>query len=255
MVIGAQMYTVRSFMQTKEDIKASLRKVKDIGYTAVQLSGHNFEIDPAYIMECVEENGLTVACTHVPFQKMQDDFDGIVAMHRIWKCAYPGVGSMPMQQYGREEAGFRAFAKDAEAMAQKLLAEGLHLIYHNHHFEFVRFGALTGMDILLNESGPALQFEIDTHWVQAGGADPAAWIRRVKGRMDIVHFKDMVFDPEEKKGMICEIGEGNLNWDAIIAACQEIGVKYALVEQDVSKRDPFESLAISYKFLTSKGLK
>ncbi len=253
MILGAQMYTVRDFCKTADDMKQSLKKVADIGYTAVQLSGHNWEIDPKLIAGWVKDNNLTVACTHIAFQQMKDDLPGVVATHKLWNCAYPGVGSMP--QGNRDLADFENFAKEAEQVARKLLAEGLHFIYHNHHFEFARFGARTGMDVLMQNSGPAMQFEIDTHWVQAGGGDPAAWIRKMRGRMDIVHFKDMVYDPAERKGIICEIGEGNLNWDDIIAACREIGVKYALVEQDISKRDPFESLAMSYKFLSSKGVK
>ena len=39
MKIGAQFYTVRDFCKTKEGLFESLKKVADIGYTAVQLSG------------------------------------------------------------------------------------------------------------------------------------------------------------------------------------------------------------------------
>ena len=50
-----------------------------------------------------------------------------------------------------------------------------------------------------------------------------------------------------------EIGRGNLNWDDIIDACETSGVKYAFVEQDVCRRNPFESLKISYDYLKEKG--
>jgi sugar phosphate isomerase/epimerase len=49
--------------------------------------------------------------------------------------------------------------------------------------------------------------------------------------------------------VFAEIGEGNLNFKAIIAACREIGVEWYVVEQDVCRRDPFESLAISFRNL------
>ena len=52
---------------------------------------------------------------------------------------------------------------------------------------------------------------------------------------------------------MAEIGEGNLDWDAIVAACDEAGVKWALGEQDRSKRDPMESLKMSYDYLCGKG--
>ena len=38
-IIGAQLYTVREFCKTIEATAATLKRVRDIGYTAVQLSG------------------------------------------------------------------------------------------------------------------------------------------------------------------------------------------------------------------------
>ena len=49
--------------------------------------------------------------------------------------------------------------------------------------------------------------------------------------------------------VMAEVGEGNLNWPAILQACREIGVEWYAVEQDVCRRDPFESLKISYENL------
>ena len=54
-------------------------------------------------------------------------------------------------------------------------------------------------------------------------------------------------------GLIAEVGEGNLDWDEIIAACDEAGAKWALVEQDICQRDPFESIKMSYDYLKTKG--
>ena len=53
---------------------------------------------------------------------------------------------------------------------------------------------------------------------------------------------------------MCEVMEGNLNWDSIIAACEEAGAGYAMVEQDnAAEGDAFASMALSYKNLTTKG--
>ena len=51
------------------------------------------------------------------------------------------------------------------------------------------------------------------------------------------------------------VGYGNLDWDNIIAACEEVGVEYALVEQDMCyDENPFDCLRKSYNFLKEKGL-
>ena len=72
--------------------------------------------------------------------------------------------------------------------------------------------------------------------------------------MKVVHFKDMG-GGSENQSIMTEVGEGNLEWSAIIEACQDAGVEYAAVEQDICQRDPFESLAISYQNLINYGLR
>ena len=60
--VGAQLYTVRQSTQTIADIAETLKKVADIGYTAVQISAFG-PVDPKEVAKLVEENGLTVAAT------------------------------------------------------------------------------------------------------------------------------------------------------------------------------------------------
>jgi sugar phosphate isomerase/epimerase len=79
------------------------------------------------------------------------------------------------------------------------------------------------------------------------GANPVDWIHKVKGRMDVVHLKDMAILKEQQ--IFAEFGEGNLNWDAIIEACRQTGVKWYVVEQDTCQRNPFESLEMSFRYL------
>jgi hypothetical protein len=45
-------------------------------------------------------------------------------------------------------------------------AGGLKLAYHNHDFEFTKFGSTNGYEILLNETDKTLvDFEMDLYWV------------------------------------------------------------------------------------------
>ena len=174
------------------------------------------------------------------------------AKHKAWGCEYVGVGMMP-EEYRADAAGLERFAREASYVADELAKAGLKFVYHNHNFEFRKFDG-DGMDILFDNSSRNFQFEIDTFWVQKGGADVRAWIDKVRGRMDVVHFKDMALNDKAEQ-IMAEIGQGNLNWDGI-AGCRDIGVKWYLVEQDdCHGRDPFESLKVSYEYLTAKGVK
>ena len=142
-------------------------------------------------------------------------------------------------------------------MPPKLLNDlrraGLTFSYHNHSFELERFNGRTGLEILYEDSDPKyFNSELDTYWIQHGGADPAAWIRQLKGRAHIVHLKDMAMD--DRTQLFAEVGEGNLNWHAILDACKEADVEWYIVEQDTCQRDPFESLGISLRNLKEMGI-
>lgn len=253
-MLAAQMYTVREFTQTPEGIRDSLKKVADIGYKAVQMSAWG-PIDPALLAEYAHENSLEICVTHIGFDRIVNDTERLIAEHKIWDCDYIGLGAMP-EVYRDSAEGFVAFAKAMETPAKRIRDAGLHLVYHNHNFEMAKFDGKTGMEILMENTDPdTFQFEMDTYWVAAGGGDPADWIRRLRGRMDIVHFKDMVYDPQKHAATFAEIGQGNHNWQEILKACGEIGAKYHIVEQDTCKGDPFESLKISFDYLTRLGLR
>ena len=94
--------------------------------------------------------------------------------------------------------------------------------------------------------------ELDTYWLQHGGADPAHWIGKLKGRVPLVHLKDMAV--QGTTPIMAEVGEGNMNWEAILASCRAAGVRWYIVEQDICQRDPFESLRISLQNLRGMGL-
>ncbi len=251
-VLAAQLYTLREYTQTAGDFAESMRKVREMGYTAVQVSGIG-PISPKEVKHIVLENGLDICITHIGFDLLIGDLPAVIEEHHLWNCRHVAVGSMPANYRDAGEEGFRTFAKEATEVGRKLHDAGLTFSYHNHSFEFERFGKQTGLDILYAESDPRyLQAELDTYWVQHGGGDPAQWIRRMKGRMPVVHLKDMVIVHGQQA--MAEIGEGNLNWPAILDACREAKVEWYAVEQDICRRDPFESLAISYRNLHALGL-
>ena len=247
--IAAQLYTIRDFTKTPRGIAASLKKIKQLGYGAVQLSALG-SIEPEELKRILDSEGLIVCVTHTPYERIRDDMEKVIHEHHLWGCKYIAIGSMPGEY--RNAQGFLRFAKEISEVARKLKANGLTFGYHNHSFELEKFGKRTGLDILYEESDPEVTFEIDTYWIQHGGGDPASWIRKFKGRVPLVHLKDMGIS--EGKQVMAEVGEGNLDWQEILKACNESDVKWYIVEQDICQRDPFESLGISLRNLKNMGL-
>ncbi len=251
-IVGAQMYTVREFCKTLPEIAESCKKVADIGYTAVQISGFG-PADPKDIAKVMEDCELTVASTHTAWPRFLNDLDAVIEEHKLWKCEHPAIGGVP-QEY-RSVDGLKRFLDELAPVTEKLAAEGMDFSYHNHNQELVRYGEKTWLEMLYEQGDPRyLKAEIDTYWIQAGGGDPAEWVRKCAGREPLLHLKDMCVTPEREQ-RFAEIGEGNLNWPAIMEAAEEGGVEWHLVEQDrCYDRGPFESLAISYRNLKAMGL-
>jgi sugar phosphate isomerase/epimerase len=251
-VVGAQLYTVRDFTKTLPGVAEALKKVADIGYTAIQITGFG-AVDPKEVAKLVEDNGLTVASTHTGWPQFLDDLERVIEIHKMWKCDHPAIGGLPREYYSLD--GLKRFLDELAPIAERLTEEGMDFSYHNHNRELMRFGDKTWLAMLYEQADLGmLKAEIDTYWIQAGGGDPAAWIRKCAGREPLLHLKDFAMGPGREQ-RFAEIGEGNLNWPAIMEAAQEGGVEWYLVEQDrCYDRDPFESLAISYRNLKAMGL-
>ena len=241
--IAAQGYTIRTLCQDLENAQKTFAGVKAIGYDAIQISGL-WSLGVENIAEMCQKNELEVCATHISFAEIKNEFDKVVDMHKKLGCKYVGIGGMPVE-VRNSLADCKAFVKEFNEAGLRLKEHDLTLIYHNHNFELQDLGGGTLMDILFEEGDPeAWQFEIDTHWIVRGYNDHAKWIRKVGGRMDCVHFKDLI-NPKEAP-TFAEIGEGVLNWPEIIDACRSIGVKWYIVEQDTCKGNPLDSLRISY---------
>lgn len=244
---AAQLYTVRDFTKTPDEIEATLRKIKAIGFDTIQISGFG-PIEPERLAALVEELGLDVCVTHSPWERMRNDLSALIEEHRLLHCDTIGLGCMPGEFHGSAE-GISAFLKEADVIAKRIADAGLHFAYHNHAFELTRFAnGRRGLDLLLEDSDPdAFGFILDTYWLQYGGVNPADYIRRVSGRMKVCHFKDYAI--VDNAPTYAEIGCGNLDLDEAYRACRESGVHYIAIEQDTCPRDPFDCLQVSLENL------
>ena len=247
--IAAQLWTVRELLKTPAGIAETLKEVRALGYAAVELAGLG-PIETGRLRTCLDEAGLACISAHRPYARITGE-PGAVADEmnalgsKFVACGLPGEM--------RSAAGFREGAKRLSEAGARLAERGVTLAYHNHGFEFERFGGRRGLEILYDESDPQhLQGEIDTYWVQHGGANPAHWCRRLRHRLPLVHLKDMGII--KGKQTYVEIGEGNLDWPEILAACREAGTGWYIVELDTCPREPLESLRISLENLRALGL-
>jgi sugar phosphate isomerase/epimerase len=250
--IGLTLYNVRDYCKTENDLDETLKKLTQIGYEAIQVSGVN--LAPELIKEKADKYGLYICASHEGLDALRTDFDSIVKKLKVWGCDFTALGS-PGTHFTLNPHDTGTLIVELNEWGKRFAAEGIRFAYHNHHFEFAKAGDSLFIERLYNETDKATFFaEIDVHWVQRGGQSPVDWIRKVKGRMPVCHFKD--FTVIEKEPRFCEIGEGNLDWESIIKACDETGVRWYIVEQDdpMDDYDIFKSLEISYRNMKAMGI-
>ncbi len=229
--IGAQLYSVRDMTQTYDGLLSTLKALKFAGYNSAQLSGAGKDLTAEEIRRAYDLAEMTCPATHISFQQMEEDLDAVIQYHKTLNCPYPGIGGLP-GEYRHSTEGYLEFTRRASAIAEKLENAGMHFIYHSHHFEFARLpDGRVGYDIMVENSSKAMQFELDCFWAQAGGQNVIETIKRLEGRMDVIHFKDMEVGSFQGFKM-CPIGDGSMDYKAIMAAAESIGVKHAFVEQD-----------------------
>jgi sugar phosphate isomerase/epimerase len=242
---GVQLYTIREQMTDAAAIAASFARIKALGYDEVQTAGCKIPYDE--FGRLARAHGLSIVGTHDSWDQMLSDLDAVMANHRALGTTNIGIGGMP-GAYRDSREGLETFIRLANGIAAKISRHGFKFTYHNHSFEFAKMGQQTLMEQLVAELDPqTTSFVLDTYWVQRGGGDVRWWIEKLKGRIDILHLKDMAVVDNEPR--FTEIGQGNLNMPGIIATAEQCGVRYYVVEQDTCPGDPFDSLRISSDYL------
>ncbi len=252
MILGAQLYTVRSYTQTEKDLDESLRLIAEIGYKTVQISAIGGFIKPEKVKELCDKHGLKIVITHSDPNRILNDTENLIKEHKLMGCNYIGLGSMPDKYRTPEWIGH--FTEDYKEAAKRIKDAGMLFMYHNHNFEFGKANGKYYIDYLIEGFEPdEMGFTLDTYWLQMAGVDVCQWIERLKDRIPCVHLKDIAMNKYE--AVMAPVMEGNMNFRRILNELEKTNCKYLLVEQDICQESPFICLKKSYDNLASLGYK
>ncbi len=247
--IALQMYTLRD--PAKKDLADTLKKARQMGWEYVQWSGMP-NLSAEEIRKALDAAGLKAISAHTAMEPFETDFNDTV---RFWKTVGVtdiGPGGM-MKDCKATLADWLKGAKRLDAIGANLRAAGIRLSYHNHSFEFEKYPGdpRCKLDILMQATKPEnLKAEFDIAWVLNGGADPAAYLRKYKGRCPVIHVKDVIPAAEGRKAQLKPMGQGAVNWKEVFAAARGAGVEWYVYEQDSGEGSPFDYARASYEFLS-----
>ena len=245
--LSVQLYTLRD--QVEADYAGTLRAVAELGYRAVELVTLG-QYTPAELRAELDRNGLTASGMHIPFERLTGQIDEVSTIAETLGFRHVICPWLAPARRGDVD-GYRQLVEALAAAGAQYHARGLQLGYHNHDFEFEPIGDTTALDLILGATDArSLMLELDVYWAAYAGLDPVATIQRYADRLALVHLKDMARDPSRT---FAEVGHGQLDVPAILAACDAAGVEWLVVEQDQCTRPPLESVAMSLEYLRSLG--
>ncbi len=244
--IGAQLYTVREFCQNEADFEATIKKLNEIGYKVVQVSGVG-DIAPEKIKKICHKYGVTIACTHKSLADYTERIEDMIDFHKALGTNVAGLGSAYDEGLAELE-NVNKLIDTLNTVTAKLAEHGITFAYHNHAFEFVKVGGKTIMEHMIENGN--FDFIVDVYWLAYAGINPADFIKKLGRRCRMIHYKDLAMSIKNTSEY-AEVGNGNLDWDAIIAVSDN--AEFALVEQDECHGNPIDSMKISYEFLSKKG--
>lgn len=279
-VLGVQMMMLKDQV-AEQGMWPVLERIAGMGLQAVEVSQIPMdEANTAALERGVQELGLEVGALSVGLKQgptttgdaLDADYDKIVADCRRLDCRFVRIGMMPFDAMVSKEAT-EAWAAEVEPYAKRLTDDGITLCYHNHHVDLTRFGDERIFDIV-RRVAPSLNFEVDLHWVQRGGMAPLDMLGAYSGVCKLIHVKDYrvtALPPEAlelfaagnvQEGYdkfvniieFAEVGQGNMNWPALLPAAIDAGAEYFFIEQDMTYgRDPFDCIQDSRDYLASIG--
>ena len=256
--IGIQIYTLRN--QIDESLEKTLEKVAEIGYSWIEAYGYeNRKIlgkTPTEFKNLVNGLGMTMPSIHSVTEVSSGKGKSAILeeMKVTIEDAKTAGAKYLVYAYLEEEErdsmdDYKRHADIFNDFGELCKNAGIQFAYHNHDFEFMNFDGVIPYDYLLENTDPELvKMELDLYWITKAGKDPITYFNKYPGRFELWHVKDM--EPGEEK-FFAEVGHGIMNFKPIFDERETAGMKYFFVEQDESRRDPIESIRMSYNYLNN----
>ena len=266
--VAVQVYSVRD--NASKDLRGTLEAIKEMGYDGVEFAGL-YGNSPAEIKKMCEEIGLVPISAHVPYVDMVADAQGVLSQYAEIGCKFVVVPYL-MPEHRPDSDQFPTVVENIGKIGQVAKSLGLQLLYHNHDFEFMKLDGKYALEVLY-DTIPAdlLQTELDTCWVNVGGEEPAAYVRKYTDRAPVVHLKD--FHGEKSEDMyeligiekkaparpgnfeFRPVGSGLQDFPAILAASEDAHAQWVVVEQDSPSMGltPMECIKKSREYLKTIG--
>lgn len=242
--LGVQLYTVRNLVGT--EFSGTLQAIRKIGYETVETFVAEYKMTAQDLRNAIERAGLKATSAHFGY----NDFDSRLEYGKQLGIELIVCSMVPLT-IANSADGYKRGADQYNQWGKKAQSMGMKFGFHNHNVEFNQFGGKTGLEILLENTDPALvHWQMDCYWVAQSGHDPVAMLRKYGNRINSLHVKDrkpgatVTLETGPKSAFFTEVGNGTMDWKDILRLSRN--APYLYVEQDQTDKPALESLQISY---------
>ncbi|MGI9451192.1 MAG: sugar phosphate isomerase/epimerase family protein [Geminicoccaceae bacterium] len=247
-VLSIQLYTLREL----GDFDRILEAVSHAGFRHVEMIGSHLE-DPAKTRRRLEAHGLQASSSHVGIDQLRKKPEAMIDASAELGINELYLPAVPLEDRDMDAAGWRALGVELGDKAEDFQVQGIHLGYHNHHWELTpKEGEKTALELIFEAAGDSpLTWQADVAWLVRGKAEPEAWLARYADRLRSAHVKDIA--PEGKnqdQDGWADVGAGTLDWPTLWQVCRARGAGWMVVEHD-KPADPAGCARRSYDFLTN----
>jgi sugar phosphate isomerase/epimerase len=252
--VGLQLYTLRDELQ--KDMQGTLKQVAAIGIKEVEIYDL-YGKTPAEFAKILKDDGLSAPSGHYMTKHLKGNWEKEIANAQTIGMKYM-VNAILDPEERKSLDDYKRLAELYTKAGEQTRKAGIQFCYHNHNFEFRKFGDTMPYEYLLKTLDPKLvQFEMDCFWVTHAGQDPVAYFKKYPARFPLIHIKDMKDHPpntqekDDKMGMFAPVGQGTIDWKRIFEASTTGGMKHYFIEQDWCEQPPLEAVKMSYTYLHS----
>ena len=236
----------------------AVAQIGSLGYRGLEVFDGDllaFERQPDVLLEAIAQAGVELVSVYTGANFIypdiaDDEFAKITRaaqLARRFGASRLVLGGGARRSSGVLEGDFAALARGLDRAARIAAAAGLEASYHPHLGTLVETeDALERLFALTD-----IPFCPDTAHLAAGGADPAALVRRYGDRLSHVHLKDL----DRATGSFLPLGDGDVDLAEVLRAVASAGYdRWLMVELDSYPGDPGEAAQRSRRWLEAQGV-
>jgi sugar phosphate isomerase/epimerase len=251
--VALQLYSLR--YQLASNAPAALDEVKSWGITNVELAG-TYKLTPEQFKAELDARGLNAFSGHFPFDRLQNDIEGVARDAQTLGLKYVGCAWIPHDDNKPfDEKTMRQAIAVFNNAGEALAKHGLKFFYHVHGYEFQPYQDGTLFDLLMSGTDPKfVNFQMDVFWIVHPGQDPVKLLEKYPSRWLLMHLKGM--RDSTPTGLLTghsavtndvAVGTGKIDYVPIVNAAKKIGVKWYIIEDESPVSE--QQIPQSYNYL------